>query len=91
MVMSLTMMIVTMMMVTTMRMVMVMLMNYPKCEAPSARFIKEGEEVMRVWTYVVWTYRKINDDAHDAAASAADEDDRENWLGMMKILLSDWR
>ena len=53
MVMLLTMMIVTMMMVTTMRMVMVMMMNYPKCEAPSAGFIKEGEEVMRVRTYVV--------------------------------------
>ena len=33
--------------------------NYPKCQASGARFVKEGEQIMRVWADVVWTYRDL--------------------------------
>ena len=42
------MMIMMMVMMIVMMIMMMMMINYPKCETSSARFIEEGEQIMRV-------------------------------------------
>ena len=61
-----------------MMMIMIMMMNYPKCQASSARFVKEGEQIMRVWADVVWTYRDLIADYVADYDDIDDDGDDEN-------------